>query len=235
MDRNRVSTLSLESRPVIELGVDARAQFIMRTYAHLFGAIGAFTLTEIALFKTGAAETVMQTMMSLPWMLFLGAFMIVGWLARTGASQARSMPLQYLALGAYVVVEALIFVPLLYIANLRAPGTIESAAVVTLVGFTGLTAIAVLTRKDFSFLGSILWWAGIVALLAIVGSLLFGFQLGVWFSVGMIAIAGASILYDTSNVLNHCSEDRYVAAALELFASVALLFYYVLRLMNSRR
>jgi FtsH-binding integral membrane protein len=51
----------------------------------------------------------------------------------------------------------------------------------------------------------------------------------------MVALAGASILYDTSNTLHHYEEDRYVAAALELFASVALMLWYVLRLFLSRR
>jgi FtsH-binding integral membrane protein len=51
----------------------------------------------------------------------------------------------------------------------------------------------------------------------------------------MIALAGGSILYDTSNVLHHYPENKHVGAALELFASVALLFWYVLRLFMSRR
>ena len=50
----------------------------------------------------------------------------------------------------------------------------------------------------------------------------------------MIGLAGAAILYDTSNVIHHYREDRYVAAALQLFASVALMFWYVLRLFMSR-
>ena len=45
----------------------------------------------------------------------------------------------------------------------------------------------------------------------------------------------AAILYDTSNVLHHFPEDRYVGAALQLFASVALMFWYVLRLFMSSR
>jgi FtsH-binding integral membrane protein len=80
-----------------------------------------------------------------------------------------------------------------------------------------------------------LLWAAIAAALLIVASVIFGFNLGTWFSVGMVVLAGAAILYDTSNVLHHYSEDRYVAAALELFASVALMFWYVLRLFLSSR
>jgi len=49
----------------------------------------------------------------------------------------------------------------------------------------------------------------------------------------MVGLASASILYDTSNVLRHYSEDSHVAAALELFASVALMFWYVLQLFMS--
>jgi FtsH-binding integral membrane protein len=105
---------------------------------------------------------------------------------------------------------------------------------VTLVGFTGLTFVAFVTRKDFSFLRGILMWAGVLALVAIVGGVVFGFQLGTWFSIAMVGLAGAAILYDTSNVIHRFPTDRYVAAALELFASVALMFWYVLRLFMSR-
>ena len=133
-----------------------------------------------------------------------------------------------------ILAESLIFVPLLYLAFTRAPGAISSAAVVTLTGFAALTMIAFMTRKDFSFLRGILAWGGVSALILIVTSILFGFHLGTWFSVGMVAFAGAAILYDTSNVLHHFPEDRYVAASLQLFASVALLFWYVLRIFMSR-
>ena len=92
-----------------------------------------------------------------------------------------------------------------------------------------------MSRKDFSFLGSILRWAGLVALGLIIAGAVFGFQLGTFFTVGMIAFAGGAILYDTSNILHHYPEDRYVGASLELFASVALLFWYILSFFISSR
>ena len=100
--------------------------------------------------------------------------------------------------------------------------------------FQRLSWVAFSTRKDFSFLGGLLRWGGIVAVLAIVGGAVFGLQLGTWFSIGMVAFAGAAVLYDTSNVIHHYPEDRYVAASLELFASIALMFWYILRLLMSR-
>jgi len=221
--------------PVSQLGVDVRGAFITRTYTHLLGAIGAFTLLEIYLFSTGLAEVIARAFLGGSWLLILGGFLVVSWIATHLANNSRSLGAQYGALAGFVVAEALIFVPMLYIAQSVAPGVIESAATLTLIGFAGLTIVAFQTRKDFSFLGGVLRWGFIAALVLIIGSTLFGFNLGTFLSVGMIALAGGAILYDTSNVLYHYPEDRHVGAALQLFASVALLFWYVLRLLMSLR
>jgi uncharacterized protein len=218
-----------------QLDEQSRGTFVSRTYSHLFCAISAFTLIEIFLFKSGLAAPMAKAMLSVSWLLVLGGFVVVSWLARSVVHRTSSMAGQYVALAGYVVAQAIIFVPLLYIANYHAPGTITSAAAVTFLGFTGLSLVAFITRKDFSFLKGILMWGGVVALVLIVAGVIFGFELGTFFSVGMIALAGAAILYDTSNILHHYPEDRYVAASLELFASVALMFWYVLRLILARR
>jgi hypothetical protein len=226
-------TLS-RSVPVAQQGVDVRADFIQRTYLHLFGAMLGFALIEVFLFKTGLAATIASTLLGVNWLIVLGGFMIVGWFASRAAMQAESAASQYGALAAFVAAQAILFVPLLYLAESTAPGVINSAAIVTLLGFAGLTAVALLTRKDFSFLGGVLRWAFIVALVLIVAGVIFGFELGTFFSVAMIGLAGAAILYDTSNVIHHYPADRHVAAALSLFSSVALMFWYVLRLFLSR-
>ena len=226
---------TLQARiPVSSLGVDARATFIWRTYGHVAGAILGFGAIETYLFDSGLAAPLARAMLGTSWLLILGAFMIVGWLATSVAHRVESKPLQYLALAGFVAAEAIIFLPLLQIAVAVEPSIIESAVGVTLLGTIGLTAVAFITRKDFSFLRGILVWGGVLALVAIVGSVLFGFQLGTWFSVAMIGFAGAAVLYDTSKILHHYPEDRYVAAALQLFASIALMFWYVLRLFLSR-
>ncbi len=215
---------------------EARSAFIARTYNHLFGAMIFFTLLEVLYFKTGVAESVAKALLGTSWLLVLGGFMVVSWLASRAAQTSSSASTQYLALAGFVAAESIIFIPLLYVANAYAPGTIRSAATVTLLGFTGLTGVALWTRKDFSFLGGLLKWGMILALVAIVAAVLFGFNLGTWFSVGMVGLAGAAILRDTSNIIRTYPEDRHVAAALQLFASVALMFWYVLRLfLGSRR
>jgi FtsH-binding integral membrane protein len=222
-------------RPVAERSEEVRATFLTRTYLHLFGAILAFTLLECFYFATGLALPIAQAMLSTSWLLVLGGFVVVSWLATRVAHRAESPAAQYAALAGYVLAESLIFVPLLVIAYVTVPGAIQSAALVTLFGFTALTVLVHVTRKDFSFLNALLGWLGVVALMLIVSSVAFGFELGPAFSIAMIGLAGAAILRDTSKVLHHYPEDRYVGASLELFASVALMFWYVLRLFLSAR
>jgi len=221
--------------PETSMDLDARARFVSRVYTHVFAAIIAFTAVEIVLFTTGLAPLIARAMLGTSWLIVLGAFTLVGWLASRAAHQAISLPAQYAALAGFVGAQAIVFVPLLYVAQIYAPGVIQSAAADTIMGFAGLTAIAFMTRKDFSFLGGMLRWAGVLALVLIASSLIFGLELGTFFSVAMVGLAGASILYDTSNVLHHYPEDRYVGASLELFSSVALMFWYVLRLFMGRR
>lgn len=219
--------------PVAEASVEDRSQFIWKCYAHVVGAIVAFAAVSAYLYQSGISERIAAPMLN-NWLLVLGAFMLASWSASHVAHRLESMAAQYAAFAFFIVVEALIFAPLLYIAMMMSPGIIDSAAGVTLLGSAGLIAVAMITRKDFSFLRGLLTWIFILAMVGIVSSLIFGFELGTWFSVAMIGFAGAAVLYDTSNIMHHYPQDRYVAAAMALFASIALMFWYVLRLFMSR-
>lgn len=221
--------------PVARLGAEARSGFLVRTYLHLYGAIVAFTLLEALLFVSGLARPIALAMFGTSWLLVLGGFVIVSWIASHVAHRTESLAAQYLALSVYVVAQAIVFVPLLFIAEYYAPGAIGSAALLTLVGFGLLTGMVFWTRQDLSFLGGMLRWAFGVGLMLIVAATVFGFTLGSLFSVAMVGLAGVAILHDTSKVLHDYPEDRYVGAAMELFASVALMFWYVLRLFLSAR
>ncbi|MEL7085850.1 MAG: Bax inhibitor-1 family protein [Cyanobacteria bacterium J06597_1] len=224
---------------VIQSPPSAKAEFIRKTYTHLAGAVAAFVVLEWLFFQLGIAASLLQLVASsqYAWLAILGGFMVLGWIARGLASRSDDINLQYAGLALYVVGESLLFAPLLYIAAYYSdPTVIPTAAILTLLMFAGLTTIAFTTRKDFSFLGGILKLTGFVALGLIVCSILFDFTLGLVFSVGMVAFASAAILYDTSKVMHHYQPHQYVAASLQLFASVALLFWYILRIvMRARR
>jgi FtsH-binding integral membrane protein len=218
----------------VESEATQRAHFVRRTYNHLAMAIFAFIGLEFAIFQTSLAEKMTAVMAGsrLSWLVVLLTFMIVSWMADKWARSDTSKAMQYLGLAVYVMAEAVIFVPLLYIAaNFASPDVIPLAALLTGILFFGLSFAAFTTGCDFSFLGAFVKVGGCVALGIIGASLLFGFTPGLMFSGGMVVLASIAILYTTSNIIHEYETDQHVAAALALFASVALLFWYILRIL----
>lgn len=220
-----------------QASTNERASFIMLTYLHLLGAVVAFIGIEAVLLSLPIAGRMTMAMTNgYMWLLVLGGFMGVSYIANQWAVSTTSLATQYMGLGLYVVAEAFLFLPLLYIASrFGGDGVIPSAGIATIGIFAALTVFVFFTRKNFSFLGPFLGVAGMVALGVIVCSVLFGFNLGVLFTVLMIGFACAYILYNTSNILHEYHIGQHVAASLALFASVALLFWYILQLFMSRR
>jgi FtsH-binding integral membrane protein len=221
---------------------EARAAFIRRTYGHLAGAILAFVALETVLLNLpGIREQVITAMTAgrSAWLVVMLAFIGVGWLAQKWASSDASPGMQYLGLGLYVVAQAVIFLPLLYVAAFASndPNLIPTAGILTLAIFGGLTVAVFLTGRDFSFLGSFLSIGAWLALGIIICSLLFGFSLGLFFCYAIVALMSGYILYYTSNILHHYRTDQHVAAALALFACIATLFWYILEIamLSSRR
>ena len=228
--------------PVAVAEPTARAEFIKRTYAHLAGAILAFAGLEAILINTvmntEAGKELFSRFFTMPyaWVMLMIGFMGVSWLAESWANSNASRGLQYAGLGLYVVAEAIIFLPLLWIAAEYYPADIiPKAGGMTLAVFGGLTIAVLMTGHDFSFLRTGLTVAGVVATALVFIGAIWGFSLGLWFSFAMVAFACGAILYHTSNVLHHYRTDQYVAASLSLFASVALLFWYILRIFMSSR
>ncbi len=230
-----MNTASYAPIAVAESSPDVRATFIRRTYGHLAAAIAVFALLEYIFLGMPVMQSFAMTMVSgKSWLLVLGAFMVVGWIADRWARSDTSPQLQYLGLGLFIVAEAIIMLPLLFLASRIAGGeVITQAAWITALLVAGLTAVVFTTKKDFSFLRGVLVIGFFVALGLIVASILIGFNLGLIFSGAMIVLASISILYTTSNILHHYRPDQHVAASLGLFASVALLFWYVLQILLS--
>lgn len=215
----------------------ARAQFLRKTYLHLAGAVLAFLVLEAALLSSSVGLTFARAMTGskFGWLLVLGGFMLVGHVANNWAMNARSVGMQYAGLGLYVLAEAIIFLPLMFVAAaVGGPGIIAQAGLYTLLVFTGLTGTVLLTGKDFSWMRTALTVAGFGAMGLIVVSMLFGFTLGTLFMAAMVVLAAGYILYNTSNVLHQYPVGSHVAASLTLFASVALMFFYILQLLTGR-
>lgn len=227
------------SQPTLIMGLtqDKKAAFYRKTYTHLALAVLLFILVEMVFFQIPAlVEFAMSLTQGWLWLAMLGGFMLVTSYAEKMALGTQDKNKQYLALLIYVIAEAFIFVPLIFIATQIAgdggAGILSQAAIMTIALFAGLSGIVLLTKKDFSFLKSILSIGFFIALGLIVAGTIFGFNLGLWFSAGMVVLASGSILYQTSNMVHKYQEEQYVAASLGLFASLMLLFWYILSILN---
>jgi FtsH-binding integral membrane protein len=208
--------------------------FLRQTYFHLFGAVVAFLAIEFVLFQTGIAQALAPVMAS-NWLIVIGGFMVLGFVTSYFTRRESSPSMQYVEMAITITLQAIIFIPLLvYAVYFTDVSVLSSALGVTLIIFASMTAIVAYTGKSFTFLGPFLAVLGIAALIAIVGSVIFSVSLGFYFSLAMVVFAAGVVLYETSKVAHDYGPGQHISAATGLFASVALLFYYVLSTFISR-
>ncbi|MCS3529253.1 Bax inhibitor-1 family protein [Chryseobacterium sp. JUb7] len=213
-----------------------KAEFYKKTYVHVALAILAFIGVEAVLLRIVPAELIAAMFAQrYVWLLIIGVFWLASVLA-TKWSLSQSKSTQYFGLGFYILLEAIIFLPLIYIAMVYSGGqVIFQAATLTVAMFAGISAVAFTSKRDFSFLRNIIVIGGFISIGLIVAGMIFGFNLGLWFSVGMVILASATILYQTSKLKDSYATNQYVGASLQLFASIMLLFWYILSILMSRR
>jgi FtsH-binding integral membrane protein len=213
-----------------------KAGFYRKTYLHVALAILAFIGVETVLLQVVPDQMIFAMFAQrYLWLLIIGVFWLASVLA-TKWSLSLNKSTQYFGLGFYVLLEAVIFLPLIKIATLYAgPQVIFQAAMLTIAMFAGISAVAFTSKRDFSFLRNIIVIGGFISIGLIVGGMLFGFNLGLWFSVGMVILASATILYQTSKLKDSYATNQYVGASLQLFASIMLLFWYILSILMNRR
>lgn len=214
-----------------------RVAFYKKTYSHVAGGVLLFIIFEYLLFQSPTiVEFALSMTEGIRWLIMLGGFMLVTNYAESTVMKAADRNIQYMGYALYIFAEAFIFIPLLYIAIAYTEGyqLLQQAAIVTISLFAGISAIVFITNKDFSFLKAGLTAGFFIAIGLIIAGTLFGFDLGLWFSVGMCVLAAGSILYQTSNLIHKYGTEDYVPAALGLFASLMLLFWYIIQIFLSR-
>ena len=236
------------SRPiegaVATLGVSDRVTFLRKTYAHLGVALLAFAAIAGGMMRFMPETSLKFSAWALRggfnWLIVLGLFMVVGYLAERLARSETSRGLQYAGLAIFVVAEALILQPILWIVALKFGGAgfasvLTQSIIITMAIFVGLTLTVFLTKKDFSFMRGILVVCTFAALGVIIASIAFGFTLGAVFCGAMILLMAGYILYQTSVIMRDFPPTAHVAAALMLFSTIATLFWYVIQLVASLR
>jgi len=238
----------MESNPFIvsEAPASDRVAFFKRTYLHVAGAFAAFGALLYAFFVTDVARSIMQGFGSI--MSSMGGFgilvvMLMFWggtyVAQKMAENRASRPSQYLGLGLYVVLEAIIFVPLIVMVAIKTNGNpgeiLIPACAVTAALVVGLTVAVFTMGIDFSFLRVAIVIGSICALGIILVAAFTDSQLGNWFSIIMILLMATVILYQTQVIKDSCETDQHVLAAFILFSAFVTLLFYVIRLFAGRR
>ena len=214
-----------------------KAEFYKKTYLHVALAFLGFIMVEALFLNTPAIVNIgLQMTQGWTWLIVLGAFMFITNYAENLATKTSDKKMQYAGFVLYIVAEAFIFVPLLYIAMASTGdfSILNQAFLVTLFLFVALTAVVFITGKDFSFLKTAITVGSIVAIGIIIAGMAFGFNLGLVFSGFMVLLAAGSILYQTSNMIHRYSSDQYVAASIGLFASFMLMLWYIIQFFLSR-
>ena len=124
---------------------------------HVALAILAFIGVETVLLKTVPPEVIgLMFQGKFTWLLIIGVFWLASVLAnKWSLSQSRSV--QYMGLGFYILLEAFIFIPMIYIAVVNVGGSIiYQAAMLTIAMFAGISFVAFTSKRDFSFLRNII-------------------------------------------------------------------------------
>lgn len=110
--------------------------------------------------------------------------------------------------------------------------TIVTALAMTGFAFAGLSAIAIVTRKDFNFLSSFIMVGALVLIAAMVISLFLptpGFVMAI--SAGFVLLASATILFKTSQLVRG-EEMNYIEATISLYVSLYNMFVSLLNLLS---
>ncbi len=236
-----------ESNPFIVADAPAadRAAFFRRTYGLVAIGFAAFAALLAIFFvgfdqRSGIAFALFAGLGSMVsslggWSILL--VMLAFWgattLAQSLAFNRASRGSQYAGLGLYVILEALIFVPLIGYVILSTKGDASSvllpAGIVTAGMIAGLTALVFMTNLDFSFLKVAIILGSFAALAIVIVAAIAGLSLGAWFSIAMIVLMATVILYQTNEIKNTLETDQHVAAAFILFSSFVTLLFYVIR------
>ena len=117
-----------------------------------------------------------------------------------------------------------------YMSLANGPSLVASALGTTAAAFIGLSAYAVITRRDFSFLSGFL----VVGFFVLMGAVVLGFffdlsAFSVAISCGFVLFASAAILWQTSAIV-HGGETNYIRATVTLYVSFYNLFMSLLHI-----
>ena len=120
-----------------------------------------------------------------------------------------------------------------YLAMPNGPSLVMQALGGTAVVFFGLSAYALTTRKDFSYMGGFLMVGLLVAVVAMIANIFLNIPaLSLTISAAIVMIMSGLILFDTSRIING-GETNYIRATVSLYLDIYNLFIHLLHLLTA--
>ena len=120
-----------------------------------------------------------------------------------------------------------------YLAMPGGPALVMQALGGTAVVFFGLSAYALTTRKDFSYMGGFLMVGLLVAVVAMIANIFLAIPaLSLTISAAVVMIMSGLILFETSRIING-GETNYIRATVALYLDIYNLFIHLLHLLTA--
>ena len=205
----------------------ARIAFIRQVYSLLCGSLFVTVLSGFICTQ----ESVLPIISGLTPLLWIGEIVCIIILSFS----RRVTGLNLLIFALFAALTGAGLGPLLLMLSIKSPGLPMAAATLTLGVFGGLSLYALTSRKDFSYLGGMLF-AGVIGLI-IVGLLLMFFNvpfLSSLYSLAGVLIFSGFVLYDTSQIMHRLQPNEAIIGAIELYLDFLNLFLFILRLLSNR-
>lgn len=225
--------MALENRPVEAHPLDhadrawAKAQMLQKTYLFVLMGIAIFAATIALVPQVPLLAQTMRLLYSNRW-IPLVALLVLGYGVRILAEKPGIGVIGYVI---YTIFFGLLVAPA---ALLGPAGTTAMAALITASVFIGLTIYVFVSKADLKWMGGFLFM-GLFGMIGVgLAGMIFGFHVGVWYSLAGAMLFSGFILYDTSRLLHSHHSAKPLPFAVELFTDVVILFIHLLSLLNSR-
>jgi FtsH-binding integral membrane protein len=205
----------------------AKAQMLQKTYLFILMGIGIFAGTIALVPEVPILQQAIRFLYSSPWVALI-ALMGMGFVVRMVAEKPGIGVIGFVA---YAIFMGLIVAPA---ALLGPAGTTTMAALITASVFIGLTIYVFVSKADLKWMGGFLFM-GLFGMIGVaIAGMIFGFHVGIWYSLAGAMLFSGFILYDTSRLLHSHHSAKPLPFAVELFTDVVILFMHLLSLLNRR-
>ena len=207
-----------------------RATLVRRTYGLVFLSILVTMLGSAFAFTQ---EPVMRGVAQHPFITMICMFAPLIMAQRA----AHDFPKNVILTLIFTFIEGIFIAPFLAYAEVHAPGTVTSAALLTLVAFGGLSLYALLSRRDFSAWGSFFMIGLLVLFVAmIVNAFVASVAGGLWIAAIGVMIMSGLLVFDTWRIMRSgtLGPDDYVFAAVNIYLDLLNLFLFILSLLGGR-